>query len=352
MLARFVLCAVAVLVAGCSGSEGAPVVADAAQPVRTSIVREAAADGGVHAVGVLAPEEELRLAFKTGGVIERILVDEGDLIHRGDALALLDQTEIEAAVARAAHASDKAERDLARTQALYDDSVATLEQVQDATTAAQIARADLTAARFDARYTRIIAPVEGVVLRRLAEPSELVQAGTPVLLVGDLASGWVVHAAVSDRDVVRLAVGDVAELAFAAFPNATFAAHVQRISTASDPLTGTYDVELAADAAADRFMQGLVAKVVLKPRSDAGLRLWIPVAALLEADGDRATVFVVAPDTSEDKTRAARRDIHIGELVGDQVEVREGLAAGEQVVTEGAAWLEDGADVTVLAQAE
>jgi len=350
MLARLLVCAGALLVVSCSGSEGAPgggtAEADRVQPVRTETVREAAAESGVRAVGVLAPKDELRLAFKTGGVVARILVDEGDVVHRGDALAELDQTEMDSAVARATHASEKADRDLARAQALYADDVATLEQVQDAKTAAEIARADLTATRFNSRWTRIVAPADGVVLRRLAEPSELVQAGAPVLVIGDLASGWVVHAAVSDRDVVRLVVGDPAELAFDAFPGATFAAHVQRISTASDPLTGTYDVELAADAASERFVQGLVAKVLLRPRSDSGVRLWLPVAALLEADGDHAKVFVV------EQTHAERREIRIGELVGDQIEVREGLAAGERVVTEGAAWLEDGAGVSVLAQSE
>jgi RND family efflux transporter MFP subunit len=175
-----------------------------------------------------------------------------------------------------------------------------------------------------------------------------VQAGTPVLVVGDLDSGWVVRASIADRDVVRLAVGDTAQLTFDAFPKATFAAHVQRIATASDPVTGTYEVELAIDAATDRFVQGLVAKVELTPRAHAGMRLWIPVAALLEADGEHASVFVLAPEGA----RVARRAVRIGDLAVDQVEVREGFVAGEQVVTEGAAWLEDGATVNVLAQAE
>jgi RND family efflux transporter MFP subunit len=348
MYARMFVFASAILAAGCSGSEGAPAAAVEAQPVRTAPAVEAPADAMLHAVGVLGPKDELRLAFKVGGVIASIAVDEGDAVRRDQLLATLDQTEIEAAVARAAQASEKAERDLERAKALFEDDVATLEQVQDLTTAARVARADLDAARFNARYAQIVAPADGVVLRRIGEPSELVQPGAPVLVLGDLDSGWVVRAAFADRDVVRLAIGDQAQLSFDAFPGKTFAAHVQRIANASDPLTGTYEVELAADTASERFVQGLVASVDVAPRSTAGTRLWIPVAALLEADGERATVFVL----SSGGNSVERRAVRIGDLHGDRVEVREGLEAGAQVVTEGAAWLEDGAAVNVLAQSE
>ena len=71
------------------------------------------------------------LAFKIGGVIERIEVDEGDAVHRGALLAVLERTEIDAAVERAAESVGKAERDLKRTRALYAEDVATLEQVED-----------------------------------------------------------------------------------------------------------------------------------------------------------------------------------------------------------------------------
>ena len=348
MYARILLFASAILAAGCSGSEGAPAGAGEAQPVRTAPAVEAPADATLHAVGVLGPKDELRLAFKVGGVIASIAVDEGDAVRRDQLLATLDRTEIDAGVARAAQASEKAERDLERAKALFEDDVATLEQVQDLTTAARVARADLDAARFNARYAQIVAPADGVVLRRIGEASELVQPGAPVLVLGDLDSGWVVRAAFADRDVVRLAIGDQAQLSFDAFPGQTFAAHVQRIANASDPLTGTYEVELAADTASERFVQGLVARVDVAPRSQAGTRLWIPVAALLEADGERATVFVL----STGGRSVERRAVRIGDLHGDRVEVREGLEAGAQVVTEGAAWLEDGAAVNVLAQSE
>jgi multidrug efflux pump subunit AcrA (membrane-fusion protein) len=70
--------------------------------------------------------------------------------------------------------------------------------------------------------------------------------------------------------------------------------------------------------------------------------LTVPVEALLEADGAHATVFVLAGET-----QAARRRIELGQVTGDRAEVRDGLEAGDQVITEGASWITDGESVVI-----
>ena len=97
-----------------------------------------------------------------------MLVAEGQQVRRGQPLATLDLREIDAQVCRRAQRRHKAERDLERAEALYADSVATLAQVQDARTGAEVARSGLQAAAFNRRYATIVAPADGVVLRRLA----------------------------------------------------------------------------------------------------------------------------------------------------------------------------------------
>ena len=333
------------VLAGCSqsGAHTAPPAADA-RTVRVVQVQEAVLGKPIRAVGVLEPKDKLTLGFKVGGVVARVAVEEGDTVRRGAVLAELDRTEIEATVARAVQAEAKAARDRERTRALYADDVATLEQLEDSTTALEVARADLSTARFNARYARIEAPADGFVVRRSADPSELVAAGQPVLVLGSLANGWQVRAAVADRDVVRLAIGDRAQVTFDAFPGREFAARVVRLAAASDAATGTYDVELAVEPGNASFVQGLVAKVDLAPSAARTSQLTVPVEALLEADGAHATVFVL---NGTGATHAARRRIELGQLSGDRAEVRDGLASGEQVITEGASWIADGESVSV-----
>jgi len=334
----------ALLVAACGGSEPAPAVPQA-KPVRVAEVSQAAVQSGLRAVGTLAPADEIRLSFKTGGVVASVSVEQGDRVRAGQVLAALAQEEVAAAVAQARALAEKAERDLERGRALYADEVATREQLEDLQTARDVAQANLRAAEFNARFSRIEAPAEGIVLRRLAEPDELVSPGQPVLVVGDTSGGWVVRAALSDRDVVRVRQGDAAEVTLDAYPGRRFDAKVVEMASAADPVTGTYEVKLAIDAADVRLVQGLVAKVEMTGTSGSAVPV-VPVHALLEADGSEAIVYVVA--TRETGDVAQRVAVRVGRLVGDRVEVLSGLAGGERLVTEGASYLRDGDAVRVV----
>jgi len=330
------------LAAACSRETATP--APAGTPVRTAPVEQAQLQGGLRTVGTLEPANEVRLSFKTGGVVASIEVEQGTRVNQGQPLAALAQQEVAAAVAQARALADKAERDLERGRALFADEVVTREQLDDLTTARDVARAALRAAEFNARFARIEAPADGIVLRRLAEPDELVAAGQPVIVLGDTSGGWVVSASLADRDIVRVRVGDRARVDLDAFPGREFEATVTELGSAADPMTGTYEMKLSIDPAGARFVQGLVAKVEMA--GDPGTVVTVvPVQALLEADGSEAVVYVVAP--REDGLVAQRVAVRIGRLVGERVEVLEGLLGGEQVVTDGAAYLREGQAVRI-----
>ena len=318
---------------------------DAAIPVRLADVEHDTAALPVTGTGVVAAREEVPLAFKAGGVIADVRVREGDAVRAGQPLAALDVREIDALVSKARSALAKAERDHARAQALWRDSVATLAQAQDAATALEVARADLQAASVNRRYAAIVAPAAGTVLRRLAEPGQTVAPGTPVLLVGSATSGMVVKVGLPDRDAVRVRMGDPATVRLDAYPDRELAGTVRQIAGAASAGTGTYEVQVALASPAG-LRSGLVARVRLQPRAGDGVAT-VPVEALVEADGDRATVFAL----SADGVRARRVPIEIAELRGARVAVRRGLAGVTRVVTEGAPYLDEGTPVRVLASA-
>jgi RND family efflux transporter MFP subunit len=339
--------AAALLVACGDSSRPAAERPQEASPVRAATVESITATGEVRAVGLLAPRDEIRLSFKTAGIVERISVEAGDQVRRGQVLGVIKRAEIDAAVAQASEAVEKAHRDLERARKLRIDEVATEEQVQDLTTANNMARANLDAVRFNARFARIEAPADGVVLQRLAEEDELVQAGQPVLVLGATGTGWVVRAALADRDAVRVELGDTARIAFDAFPGRDFAGKVTRIASSADPQTGTFEVEIDVLPGGSRFVRGLVAKVSLAIEDAApAARTVMPVSAIVEANGSEATVYVL--DAREQVAR--RKQVTVGSIVGDRVVVVAGLEAGEQVITDGAAWLADGKAVRVVGE--
>ena len=322
------------------GHRAAAPAAVAARPVQVAPATVEALGEGVRAAGLLTPKNEVRLSFKVGGILESIRAEEGTPVRAGQLLAVIKQAEIGALVTQAREAAAKTERDLQRTRALHDDGVATGEQLEDAGTAAAVSAAALASAEFNARHARILAPTDGVVLRKLAEVGELVAAGQPVVVLGGADQGWIVRIGIADRDVVRVHAGDAAQVSFDAWPGRTFAGRIANIAGAADPATGTFTIEVAVPTNGAAFVQGLVAKVILNPATGTATTV-IPVQALVEANGEEASVFVYDPATSI----VRRVVIRVGRLSGTQVEVLDGLAAGTLVVIDGAAFLENGETV-------
>jgi multidrug efflux system membrane fusion protein len=327
--------------AGCARTAGAP-VAVPLHTVRATAVVDASLDNTLRAVGLLTPKDEARLSFKIGGLIESIPVEEGQSVKVGQVLAVLKPAEINASLEQARESTAKARRDLVRGKSLLADGVATEEQVQDLTTAFRVASAAESSAEFNAAHARIVAGADGVVLRKLAEANEIVQPGQTVMVLGGADRGWVVRVGLADRDVVRVRVGDAARVEFDAWPDQAFNGRVSNLSSAADPATGTFSVEVQLEAGGARFVQGLVAKVALSPQRIASGKV-IPLQALLEANDKEAGVFVLDP-----ATRVVHRvNIQIGRMSAGRIEVLDGLATGTEVVTDGAAFLENGETVRV-----
>jgi len=322
-----------------SRSIDAPALVRAAPVIDTVLARPVVATGSV------APEDEISLGFKIGGVIARISVDAGDQVRAGQMLASLDLREIDAGLAKAKSGAAKAARDLSRAQRLYTDSVVTLAQLQDAETGDEVARSDLQAASVNRRYAVIVAPTDGVVFRRIAEAGENTAAGSPVLILGSRGGGGragnVLKVGLADRDVVSIKKGDPASVRFDALSGRTYAGQVSRIGAAADPGTGTYEVEITLERA-DGLAAGLVGRVEIHPSEGVPAKL-VPVEAVLEADGGDATVYALSSDGSH----AERRHVSVDFIDGNRVAVAKGLENVTQVLTDGASYLDDGASVRV-----
>jgi len=151
----------------------------------------------------------------------------------------------------------------------------------------------------------------------------------------------VMRAALADRDVVLIRRGDRAVVRFDAVGDRTFDGAVTEIAGAADPMTGTYRVEVTLPAASG-LASGLIGRVEIRPAAGRPLML-VPIEALLEADGATATVYSLAPDGRH----AERRTVGIAFLAGDRVAIASGLEGVATVVTDGAAYLDHGAAVTV-----
>jgi len=333
---------VTVAVAACTNSDAKQAAPATVRAVRTVPVVYDSTAQPVTGTGVLAARDEVQLGFKIGGIVAQIAVREGQTVARGQAIATLNLREIDAQVAKATSAAAKAERDAERARSLYRDSVVTLAQMQDATTALEVARADLETARFNRQYATIVAPTGGTVLRRHAEPGELVTPGAAIVTLASGAGGRVFRVGLTDRDLMRVRLGQQATVRFDALPDSTFTGTVREVAAAATAGAGTYAVEIALPAAAS-LATGLVGRAEIHT-SDGERTALVPIAAIVEADGERATVFVV----DSTPPRARRVSVAITHVRGDRVGVRGALAGAVNVVSEGSAYLDDGMAVKVV----
>lgn len=297
----------------------------------------------LHTFGRLSSPREIKLSFKIGGVIEQILVSEGQRVEKDQVLARLNLSEIESQVQQARSIFDKAQRDFKRVDNLYLEKAATLEQHQNVQTALQVAQAQLETAEFNLRYAVIRAPSNGKILKKLMEENEMTGPGMPLFFFASTDMDWIVRVGVSDRDLVRIRINDPSTIRFDPYPDTIFEGLVAEIVEAADPWTGTFEVEVSIDAQGKRLVSGFVAEVDIFPSSKTSYSV-IPVDALVEADKNRGFVYTV-----DEETKTARRiPVIIGFLFGESVAVESGLEKIEKVVAVGAPYLTDGTEVRIL----
>lgn len=289
----------------------------------------------VQCAGLITTEKESRLSFKIGGLIARIYVSEGDVVKPGQLLATLDLTEIDAQVAQAKNALDKAQRDFERGQRLYRDSAATLEQMQNLTTAYDVAREAHKAATFNKTYASIHATAAGRVLRKLANEGELAGPGTPVLVTNATAAGsWVVKSGLTDVDWVRVQKGDMARIRTDAYGDAVLEGEVVRLGEGADPYSGLYPVEIAVRPGDKHLASGLFAHVEIVPAVKRSYRT-VPVEAIIEGHGHEAYVFVAEADG-----RTVRKiPVTVAQLYQSKALITSGLDGVDRVIAEGPAFL-------------
>ncbi|WP_291201694.1 efflux RND transporter periplasmic adaptor subunit [Hyphomonas sp.] len=350
-IAASLAASIALLLTGCSA--GAPETAHAvtapqvAQPVVVGAeVMPAEPDALVAATGTIVYTQETTLSFKTGGILTELTADEGDLVKAKQRLARLDLTELASSVAQAEAAVVNADLQYERTRDLVEKGHLAQARLDDAALARDQARAGLTAVAFNRNLGVMASPVDGVVLRRFAEPGQTLAPGAPVLQIGDTTSGLVLRVPVTAADAARLKVGDTAEFSIAGLAGPPRTGAIVRIGAKSNDATGNFDVDISAGDPA-LLRSGLIGNARItsseatKSKGDGGA-VRIPTLALIDARADQGYVYVI-----DDQNIAHRRAVSTSGIFRGEVLILSGLAAGERVIAEGAAYVRDGEAVIV-----
>jgi len=341
-IGNYIVFALATFLISCSNTEttlqGSHEVA-----VNLSTVESKQMTQPIYASGLLFSETEAVLSFKIGGIIQEIFVEEGDAVKKGQLLAKLDLTEINAQVIQAKNGVEKAERDLARVKNLYADGAATLENVQDLTTALNVANEGLRIATFNQRFAEIRAVSNGMIVRKMKNQGELVSPGMPLFFMNDTGNDqWKLQAGIADKDWVRLKEGDKATVSFDAYPETEFEGTVIRLAEGADPTNGSFQVEVQVDPKGKKFVAGLYAETKITPSQPKTYQV-VPVEALVEGSGKNGFVFTM---NGEDKVKKV--PVEVAFIQDNEIAIKSGLENIHKVISAGSGYLTEYSTVKVV----
>lgn len=299
--------------------------------------------GELELTGLLFAQNEVKLSFKTGGIIQKIYADEGQKIKEGQTLAVLKSDEIDAQVKQTLLAQEKAKRDFDRASSLLLDSAITLEQYQNAKTALDVAVETQRQAEFNRDYSIIKAPFSGTVLKKVANDGEITAPGLPILILTKTGSknSWYLKTGVTDRQWGDIQTGDPAEIYFESFPGQIFEGIVIQKLPSSDPGTGLLQIEISVNFKANQPAIGMFGKATINPKFSTNKRR-IPLDALLDADGSKGFVFVSTPEKL-----ARKMEIEILEIDRNGVWIGKGLESYSTIILPESPFLRENSKISI-----
>ncbi len=291
--------------------------------------------------GTLEATREVQIFNQEIGTIIELPFSEGDRVKEGDKLARLDDALIRAQLDKATATHKQAEVDLNRLTKLIKRNLASQDEVAQARTALELARAEEDLLRTRLNRTRIHAPFDGVVSQRNREPGDVVPLHSHILTVIDPAS-LRARIAVSELILKDLQIGTAVQLRIDALGDQRFPGTITRVHPTVDPGTrkGTVDVEL--NPVPQGALPGQLSRIEIE--STAAPRLTVKFSAVRH-DTEGEYVFLV----NDDKT-AQRKQLTSGHRFGDRIEVIDGLQENQRVVIKGFLGLSDGSLVEIVGQ--
>lgn len=376
-----IIIGIAVLVVAALGARalGGPRV-EVTRAERRPLVQKIVANGRVDV------PVRVQLGAQAGGVVARMLVDHGDRVQAGDLLAELANDEAAAVVAQAAARLQQvreldyetareelrqaevslrgAERQLERAQSLAVGDGVSAEEVESArddrdlalsrrdNAAARVrgnaaggslerlAVAELAAAQARLDQTRVVAPAAGLILQRLAQPGDIVAAGTALLDLAPEGPTWLAVQP-EEKNLAFLRVGQTAQASADAYPDSVFTARITRLAPAVDPARGTIEVELVVDEPPTFLRPDMTVSIDVEVARNPSA-LVLPGELVRDADGS-PWVLVVRDG------RAEHQPVGLGLRGQGMVEIVSGLGEGDAVVAPEAVRIRAGSRVRAAA---
>lgn len=340
-------------------------------PVVVRAVSEPSEVRGARYSGTIEPATRVDVAFRVSGYVREVLrvqgpdgrlrtVQEGDVVSSGAVLAVLRQGEYlekvaaaNAQLAQAKATAGQAEIDWNRSRKLVASNAVAAAELEELSSRLAVAKALVSGAEAQVRDARLVlddtslrAPISGVVLKRAIEPGAFVSPGSAAFAVADTSNVKFVFGA-PDSLVGRMTEGAKLTVHVEAL-DADVEGRITRIAPSADVKTHVFDIEITIPNPDRRLKPGFVASIGLSAPLRDGPAIAIPLTGVVRSSSVPRgfAVFVIAEEAGT--TVAHLRDVKLGDIVGNEVQVLSGLQKGDRIVAVGATLLVDGVHVRIL----
>ena len=297
--------------------------------VKTEVVQTATSTNGQTYVGIVEECEATAVSFTSMGVVKRMLVNEGQAVAKGQLIAEMDDTQarnlLSGAEAQMAQANDALER----YKMLHD--AGSLPEVQWVDIQSKVAQAksQLEVAKKNLADCRLVAPVSGIVGKRLVGAGETAMPSQAVVSILDISTVKV-KVAIPEAEISGISANTSSTIKVEAV-NGTFSGGKIEKGVQADALTHTYDIRINVANGERKLLPGMVASVLFAAtQSQHTGQLAVPVTAVQRKVDGSLFVWTISGDSI-----AHRMAVTTGETAGNRIIITDGISDGNRIVTEG-----------------
>ena len=321
----------------------------------TTTAERGVLSGVITASGELQAQQKVNVSPRKQGLLDQLLVDEGDVVEEGQVLAVMDRGDLDdrlqerKALLRQAQANFQTKKeDFDRRSKLFDSGVISADDFSDvrfdmvARQAALVAtRERLEQLEQESQEQQIRAPFAGTITARYAEPGSFVTpttaasatAGATSSSIVELSQGLEVTARVPESDIGRIVTGQNAEIRVDAFPDERFSARVSEIAPRAEKEDNVTSFEVKLDLVnpPKKLLIGMTADINFQTGRSAP-KLLVPTVAIVTEDGKPGVLLV------DDNQKPRFQPVELGNSSGDQTAILNGLETGTRVFIDLPPW--------------
>lgn len=313
-------------------------------PVRVAQVENLLLDNSLDLTGTFEARKELDIFAEAQGRITELNIDEGQTVRKGQIVAKIDDTNIQSQLANVKATMAKSKKDVERYERLVNAGAVSQLQYEEIKLGYQNAQTNVTAIEQQLKYSTVRSPMSGIIKTTMVEQGSFASPGSKIATVVDINQLKMV-VKVGESDIIKIQKGQQVEIATDVYDGVTFKGKVTLISVQADA-GRKYEVEIELPNPKQTPLKaGMYGTVKITPSDNKKNTALFVARKAIVGSVQAPLVFVVNANKE-----VMAKQVKIGEIVKDKVEILEGLEEGDLIVTSGQINLSDGKKVSIINQ--